>query len=351
MAEKYSFSNPPRLFTKALGKYLGSYESLRKEASKQKINGHSGMNYSQLLKALLSVFIEQQIEQDNIRINIFKNLVEGEKSHISYIIKIMEFVPSVSGFRALATTSRGAFQLAYSRYNIKEYVKSLRLTEETIRDNIFKKLVEGEKSHVSFIITEIMGFVPSVSDFRALATTSRGAFQLAYSRFNIKDKEYLKHLRLTEKAYLRYRVISATFEIDIDLRGGRKKAMMYYHKPTTIIDQIQHDYESGFVDDYYGYYDHTNPYNEKRNVIRNAKYGDILWYMDRLEFVIPNVWKGNVRGKTTTSEMPEEIYNLIKKQGICYKDAYNEFKERLDEWGWSQYNEEDLDFFPRYLLE
>ena len=191
MAEKYSFSNPPRLFTKALGKYLGSYESLRKEASKQKINGHSGMNYSQLLKALLSVFIEQQIEQDNIqieqdniRINIFKNLVEGEKSHISYIIKIMEFVPSVSGFRALATTSRGAFQLAYSRYNIKEYVKSLRLTEETIRDNVFKKLVEGEKSHVSFIITEIMEFVPSVSGFRALATTSRGAFQLAYNRFN-----------------------------------------------------------------------------------------------------------------------------------------------------------------------
>ena len=196
-----------------------------------------------------------------------------------------------------------------------------------------------------------MEFVPSVSGFRALATTSRGAFQLAYNRFNIKDKEYLKHLRLTEEVYLRYRVISATFEIDIDLRGGRKKAMMYYHKPTTIIDQIQHDYESGFVDDYYGYYDHTNPYNEKRNVIRNAKYGDILWYMDRLEFVIPNVWKGNVRGKTTTSEMPEEIYNLIKKQGICYKDAYNEFKERLDEWGWSQYNEEDLDFFPRYLLE
>jgi len=298
MAEKYSFSNPPRLFTKALGKYLGSYESLRKEASKQKINGHSGMNYSQLLKALLSVFIEQQIEQDNIQIE-----------------------------------------------------------QDNIRNNIFKNLVEGEKSHVSFIITEIMEFVPSVSGFRALATTSRGAFQLAYSRFNIKDKEYLKHLRLTEKAYLRYRVMSATFEIDIDLRGGRKKAMMYYHKPTTIIDQIQHDYESDESDDdyygpgYYGYYDHTTPYNEKRNVIRNAKYGDILWYMDRLEFVIPNVWKGNVRGKTTTSEMPEEIYNLIKKQGICYKDAYNEFKERIDEWGWNQNNEEDLDFFPRYLLE
>ena len=284
MAEKYSFRNPPPLFFKALGKNSVSCERLRKEASKQKIKGRSKMKRCELLKALKSVFIEQQIEQDNIRINIFKNLVEGEKSHISYIIKIMEFVPSVSGFRALATTSRGAFQLAYSR-------------------------------------------------------------------FNIKDKEYLKHLRLTEKAYLRYRVISATFEIDIDLRGGRKKAMMYYHKPTTIIDQIQHDYESGFVDDYYGYYDHTNPYNEKRNVIRNAKYGDILWYMDRLEFVIPNVWKGNVCGKTTTSEMPEEIYNLIKKQGICYKDAYNEFKERLDEWGWSQYNEEGLDFFPRYLLE
>ena len=285
MAEKYSFSNPPPLFFKALGKNSVSCERLRKEASKQKIKGRSKMKRCELLKALLSVFIEQQIEQDNIRINIFKNLVEGEKSHISYIIKIMEFVPSVSGFRALATTSRGAFQLAYSR-------------------------------------------------------------------FNIKDKEYLKHLRLTEKAYLRYRVISATFEIDIDLRGGRKKAMMYYHKPTTIIDQIQHDYESD--DDYYGYYgyyDHTNPYNEKRNVIRNAKYGDILWYMDRLEFVIPNVWKGNVCGKTTTSEMPEEIYNLIKKQGICYKDAYNEFKERLDEWGWNQNNEEDLDFFPRYLLE
>ena len=292
MNEKYSFSNPPPLFFKALGKNSVSCERLRKEASKQKIKGRSKMKSCELLKALLSVFIEQQIEQDNIQIE-----------------------------------------------------------QDNIRNNIFKKLVEGEKSHVSFIITEIMGFVPSVSDFRALATTSRGAFQLAYSRFNIKDKEYLKHLRLTEKAYLRYRVISATFEIDIDLRGGRKKAMMYYHKPTTIIDQIQHDYESGFVDDYYGYYDHTNPYNEKRNVIRNAKYGDILWYMDRLEFVIPNVWKGNVRGKTTTSEMPEEIYNLIKKQGICYKDAYNEFKERLDEWGWSQYNEEDLDFFPRYLLE
>ena len=296
MAEKYSFSNPPRLFTKALGKYLGSYESLRKEASKQKINGHSGMNYSQLLKALLSVFIEQQIEQDNIQIE-----------------------------------------------------------QDNIRNNIFKKLVEGEKSHVSFIITEIMEFVPSVSGFRALATTSRGAFQLAYNRFNIKDKEYLKHLRLTEEAYLRYRVISATFEIDIDLRGGRKKAMMYYHKPTTIIDQIQHDYESDGIDDdyygYYGYYDDTNPGYIIRNVIRNAKYGDILWYMDRLEFVIPDVWKGNVCGKTTTSEMPEEIYNLIKKQGICYKDAYNEFKERLDEWGWNQNNEEDLDFFPRYLLE
>jgi hypothetical protein len=156
---------------------------------------------------------------------------------------------------------------------------------------------------------------------------------------------------LTEKAYLRYRVISATFEIDIDLRGGRKKAMMYYHKPTTIIDQIQHDYESGFVDDYYGYYDHTNPYNEKRNVIRNAKYGDILWYMDRLEFVIPQIEGKVVYGKTTTSEMTMEIYNLVKKQGICYKDAYNEFKERLDEWGWNQNNEEDLDFFPRYLLE
>ena len=49
--------------------------------------------------------------------------------------------------------------------------------------------------------------------------------------------------------------------------------------------------------------------------------------------------------------LPEEIYNLIKKQGICYKDAYNEFKERLDEWGWNQNNEEGLDFFPRYLLE
>tara|TARA_B110000444_G_C18850886_1_gene605474 strand:+ start:2704 stop:3720 length:1017 start_codon:yes stop_codon:yes gene_type:complete len=338
MAEKYSFSNPPRLFTKALGKYLGSYESLRKEASKQKINGHSGMNYSQLLKALLSVFIEQQIEQDNIHINIFKNLVEGEKSHISYIIKIMEFVPSVSGFRALATTSRGAFQLAYSRYNIKEYVKSLRLTEETIRDNIFKKLVEGEKSHVSFIITEIMEFVPSVSGFRALATTSRGAFQLAYNRFNIKDKEYLKHLRLTEEVYLMYRQISEVFISDIDRRGGRKKAMMYYHEPTKIIDQIQDDYWLG---------DESDPHY----AIRNAKYGDILWYRSKLEVVIPHVYNREVFGKTTTSEMPEEIYNLIKKQGICYKDAYNEFKERLDEWGWSQYNEEGLDFFPRYLLE
>ena len=146
MAEKYSFSNPPPLFFKALGKNSVSCERLRKEASKQKIKGRSKMKRCELLKALLSVFIEQQIEQDNIRINIFKNLVEGEKSHISYIIKIMEFVPSVSGFRALATTSRGAFQLAYSRYNIKEYVKSLRLTEETIRDNIFKKLVKGDKS-------------------------------------------------------------------------------------------------------------------------------------------------------------------------------------------------------------
>jgi hypothetical protein len=110
------------------------------------------------------------------------------------------------------------------------------LTEETIRDNIFKKLVEGEKSHVSFIITEIMEFVPSASGFRALATTSRGAFQLAYNRFNIKDKEYLKHLRLTEEVYLMYRQISEVFISDIDRRGGRKKAMMYYHKPTKIID-------------------------------------------------------------------------------------------------------------------
>ena len=338
MAEKYSFRNPPPLFFKALGKNSVSCERLRKEASKQKIKGRSKMKRCELLKALLSVFIEQQIEQDNIRINIFKNLVEGEKSHISYIIKIMEFVPSVSGFRALATTSRGAFQLAYSRYNIKEYVKSLRLTEETIRDNIFKKLVEGEKSHVSFIITEIMEFVPSVSGFRALATTSRGAFQLAYNRFNIKDKEYLKHLRLTEEVYLMYRQISEVFISDIDRRGGRKKAMMYYHKPTKIIDQIQDDYWLG---------DESDPHY----VIRNAKYGDILWYRSKLEVVIPHVYNREVFGKTTTSEMPEEIYNLIKKQGICYKDAYNEFKERLDEWGWSQYNEEDLDFFPRYLLE
>ena len=298
MAEKYSFSNPPRLFTKALGKYLGSYESLRKEASKQKINGHSGMNYSQLLKALLSVFIEQQIEQDNIQIE-----------------------------------------------------------QDNIRNNIFKKLVEGEKSHVSFIITEIMEFVPSASGFRALATTSRGAFQLAYNRFNIKDKEYLKHLRLTEEVYLMYRQISEVFISDIDRRGGRKKAMMYYHKPTKIIDQIQDDYWLGDESNhgYYDYYEHTtlisNSYYEKHNLIRNAKYGDILWYMDRLEFVIPQIEGKVVYGKTTTSEMTMEIYNLVKKQGICYKDAYNEFKERLDEWGWSQYNEEDLDFFPRYLLE
>jgi len=338
MAEKYSFSNPPPLFFKALGKNSVSCERLRKEASKQKIKGRSKMKRCELFNALLSVFIEQQIEQDNIRINIFKNLVEREKSHISYIIKIMEFVPSVSGFRALATTSRGAFQLAYSRYNIKEYVKSLRLTEETIRDNIFKKLVEGEKSHVSFIITEIMEFVPSVSGFRALATTSRGAFQFAYNRFNIKDKEYLKHLRLTEEVYLMYRQISEVFISDIDRRGGRKKAMMYYHDPTKIIDQIQDDYWLG---------DESNPHY----VIRNAKYGDILWYRSKLEVVIPHVYNREVFGKTTTSEMPEEIYNLIKKQGICYKDAYNEFKERLDEWGWSQYNEEGLDFFPRYLLE
>jgi uncharacterized protein YeeX (DUF496 family) len=338
MAEKYSFSNPPPLFFKALGKNSVSCERLRKEASKQKIKGRSKMKRCELLKALKSVFIEQQIEQDNIRINIFKNLVEGEKSHISYIIKIMEFVPSVSGFRALATTSRGAFQLAYSRYNIKEYVKSLRLTEETIRDNIFKKLVKGEKSHVSFIITEIMEFVPSASGFRALATTSRGAFQLAYNRFNIKDKEYLKHLRLTEEVYLMYRQISEVFISDIDRRGGRKKAMMYYHEPTKIIDQIQDDYWLG---------DESDPHY----VIRNAKYGDILWYRSKLEVVIPHVYNRKVLGKTTTSEMPEEIYNLIKKQGICYKDAYNEFKERLDEWGWSQYNEEGLDFFPRYLLE
>ena len=156
MNEKYSFSNPPPLFFKALGKNSVSCERLRKEASKQKIKGRSKMKRCELLKALKSVFIEQQIEQDNIRINIFKNLVEGEKSHISYIIKIMEFVPSVSGFRALATTSRGAFQLAYSR-------------------------------------------------------------------FNIKDKEYLKHLRLTEKAYLRYRVMSATFEqlnAEVDRKGS-----------------------------------------------------------------------------------------------------------------------------------
>lgn len=338
MAEKYSFSNPPPLFFKALGKNSVSCERLRKEASKQKIKGRSKMKRCELLKALKSVFIEQQIEQDNIRINIFKNLVEGEKSHISYIIKIMEFVPSVSGFRALATTSRGAFQLAYSRFNIKEYVKSLRLTEETIRDNIFKKLVKGEKSHVSFIITEIMEFVPSASGFRALATTSRGAFQLAYNRFNIKDKEYLKHLRLTEEVYLMYRQISEVFISDIDRRGGRKKAMMYYHEPTKIIDQIQDDYWLG---------DESDPHY----VIRNAKYGDILWYRSKLEVVIPHVYNRKVLGKTTTSEMPEEIYNLIKKQGICYKDAYNEFKERLDEWGWSQYNEEGLDFFPRYLLE
>ena len=338
MNEKYSFSNPPPLFFKALGKNSVSCERLRKEASKQKIKGRSKMKRCELLKALKSVFIEQQIEQDNIRINIFKNLVEGEKSHISYIIKIMEFVPSVSGFRALATTSRGAFQLAYSRFNIKEYVKSLRLTEETIRDNIFKKLVKGEKSHVSFIITEIMEFVPSASGFRALATTSRGAFQLAYNRFNIKDKEYLKHLRLTEEVYLMYRQISEVFISDIDRRGGRKKAMMYYHDPTKIIDQIQDDYWLG---------DESDPHY----VIRNAKYGDILWYRSKLEVVIPHVYNRKVLGKTTTSEMPEEIYNLIKKQGICYKDAYNEFKERLDEWGWSQYNEEGLDFFPRYLLE
>jgi hypothetical protein len=357
MAEKYSFRNPPPLFFKALGKNSVSCERLRKEASKQKIKGRSKMKRCELLKALKSVFIEQQIEQDNIRINIFKNLVEGEKSHISYIIKIMEFVPSVSGFRALATTSRGAFQLAYSRYNIKEYVKSLRLTEETIRDNIFKKLVEGEKSHVSFIITEIMEFVPSASGFRALATTSRGAFQLAYNRFNIKDKEYLKHLRLTEEVYLMYRQISEVFISDIDRRGGRKKAMMYYHKPTKIIDQIQDDYWLGDESNhgYYDYYEHTtlisNSYYEKHNLIRNAKYGDILWYMDRLEFVIPQIEGKVVYGKTTTSEMTMEIYNLVKKQGICYKDAYNEFKERLDEWGWNQNNEEGLDFFPRYLLE
>jgi len=212
------------------------------------------------------------------------------------------------------------------------------LTEETIRDNIFKKLVKGEKSHVSFIITEIMEFVPSASGFRALATTSRGAFQLAYNRFNIKDKEYLKHLRLTEEVYLMYRQISEVFISDIDRRGGRKKAMMYYHEPTKIIDQIQDDYWLG---------DESDPHY----VIRNAKYGDILWYRSKLEVVIPHVYNRKVLGKTTTSEMPEEIYNLIKKQGICYKDAYNEFKERLDEWGWSQYNEEGLDFFPRYLLE
>ena len=298
MAEKYSFRNPPPLFFKALGKNSVSCERLRKEASKQKIKGRSKMKRCELLKALKSVFIEQQIEQDNIQIE-----------------------------------------------------------QDNIRNNIFKKLVEGEKSHVSFIITEIMEFVPSVSGFRALATTSRGAFQLAYSRFNIKDKEYLKHLRLTEKAYLRYRVISATFEIDIDLRGGRKKAMMYYHKPTKIIDQIQDDYWLGDESNhgYYDYYEHTtlisNSYYEKHNLIRNAKYGDILWYMDRLEFVIPQIEGKVVYGKTTTSEMTMEIYNLVKKQGICYKDAYNEFKERLDEWGWNQNNEEGLDFFPRYLLE
>ena len=272
MAEKYSFRNPPPLFFKALGKNSVSCERLRKEASKQKIKGRSKMKRCELLKALKSVFIEQQIEQDNIR------------------------------------------------------------------DNIFKKLVEGEKSHVSFIITEIMEFVPSVSGFRALATTSRGAFQLAYNRFNIKDKEYLKHLRLTEEVYLMYRQISEVFISDIDRRGGRKKAMMYYHKPTKIIDQIQDDYWLG---------DESDPHY----VIRNAKYGDILWYRSKLEVVIPHVYNREVFGKTTTSEMPEEIYNLIKKQGICYKDAYNEFKERLDEWGWSQYNEEGLDFFPRYLLE
>lgn len=196
-------------------------------------------------------------------------------------------------------------------------------------DTIRKNLASGQ-SDVSFMVCELLGFVSSLSEFYALAFTSRGAFQLAFHNADIKKSlEYL-HIARSYRAY--------------NKAWGRSNvnAVIHYQNPQWFhYDDDDDDDESSVNSS--NLYDRLDRDTEYERLVRDANIGDLICGQHNIEVVVPYFESGVIHKKTEW-DISQMFYNFLKREGVCHQDAYEDYMSNPD------YDYEDYPEFPTYLL-